>query len=255
MGRVALVGAGPGDPELLTVKALHLIRQAEVVVYDRLVGPEILSLIPLGVRRIDMGKRCGAVSPSQTSINACLIRLARRYERVVRLKGGDPLIFGRGGEEALALRAVGIEVMLVPGITAAIGCAAASGIPLTHRGLSRSVTLLTGHLQSGSATIELGHYAPLLAHGHTLVFYMGLEQAQVIAQGLLMAGVSPALPMALIGRGTLSDQVVETTTLQSLVQVAHRWQGMTPVLMVAGAVVTLHGQLLNEVPSLWEAVA
>ena len=174
MSHISLVGAGPGPLELLTLRALQRLEAAEVVVR-----------IPQGAARFDVGKRCGEPSPSQEQINALLLALARTGKRVVRLKGGDPLVFGRGGEEALHLARHGIEAELVPGITAALGCAASSLIPLTHRGLARSLTLVTGHLMDER---DYQGWQGLTRAGHTLVFYMGLERAAQIQQGLLAVG-------------------------------------------------------------------
>ncbi|MGL6432260.1 uroporphyrinogen-III C-methyltransferase, partial [Aeromonas caviae] len=170
---------------MLTLRALHRLEAAEVVVYDRLVGSEILARIPHGAARFDVGKRCGEPSPTQEEINALLLALARTGKRVVRLKGGDPLVFGRGGEEALHLARHGIEAELVPGITAALGCAASSFLPLTHRGLARSLTLVTGHLMDER---DYQGWQGLTRAGHTLVFYMGLERAARIREGMLRAG-------------------------------------------------------------------
>ena len=256
-GEVALVGAGPGDVELLTLKALHLLQQADAVVYDRLVGEEILALIPARAQRHDVGKRCGVKSLSQEAIGELLISLALQGKRVVRLKGGDPYVFGRGGEEALALQARGIRFVVVPGITAALGCAASCGIPLTHRGISRSVTLVTGHLQAEAQQSEqLFHgWQALVSGGHTLVFYMGLEQADHIQQGLLSAGADGSLPVALIIAGTMRHQQVVISSLSDLAQQAERLKGQTPVLILVGEVVRLREQLAQMGETLLSQVA
>lgn len=256
-GEVALVGAGPGDVELLTLKALRLLQQADVVVYDRLVGEEILALIPDRAQRHDVGKRCGIKSLSQEAICELLISLALQGKRVVRLKGGDPYVFGRGGEEALALQARGIRFVVVPGITAALGCAASSGIPLTHRGISRSVTLVTGHLQAEAQQSEqlFNGWQVLVRGGHTLVFYMGLEQAAHIQQGLLLAGAGGAVPVALIIAGTTRRQQVVVSSLSDLAQQAERLKGQTPVLILVGEVVRLREQLAQMAETLLPQVA
>lgn len=256
-GSVTLVGAGPGDVELLTVKAMRLIRQASVVVYDRLVGAEILELIPADAERHDVGKRCGEPSRSQDEINALLVTLAQAGKQVIRLKGGDPYVFGRGGEEALCLREHGIPFSVVPGITAALGCAASSDIPLTHRGMARSVTLITGHLQAGpekSGQPFMG-WSQLLAGGHTLVFYMGLEQAATIRNGLLGHGHLGHTPAAFIIAGTTRQQQVITTTLHQLDVEAARLKGATPVLIMVGQVVQLREQLAQVAASCLSDVA
>ncbi|WP_409422188.1 uroporphyrinogen-III C-methyltransferase [Pseudaeromonas sp. ZJS20] len=251
-GFVALVGAGPGDAELLTVKALRRLQQAEVVVFDRLVGEEILALIPASAEQFDVGKRCGAPSLSQGAINRLLVQQALRGKRVVRLKGGDPFVFGRGGEEALSLAEAGIPYEVVPGITAALGCGAATQIPLTHRGLARSVTLVTGHLQDGSC---FAPWQALVKGGGTLVFYMGLEQAARIEQGLLAAGAAPDLPVALVVAGTSARQQVITSCLSALSQQALALKGQSPVLMILGEVVMLREQLQRLAVQSWRRVA
>jgi len=251
-GLVSLVGAGPGDPDLLTIKALRCLQQADVVVYDRLVSDEILALIPATTVRHDVGKRCGQPSLKQEDISALLVTLSRKYRRIVRLKGGDPYVFGRGGEEALLLVAHQVPFEVVPGITAAIGCAAATGIPLTHRGLSRSVTLVTGHVQDGG---EFHGWSGLVKAGGTLVFYMGLERATELRRGLLQAGAPADLPIALVAAGTTRQQRVEVTTLACLEKTAHVLTGLTPVLMIMGEVVQLRAELGNITETLLQSVA
>jgi len=251
-GLVSLVGAGPGDPDLLTIKALRCLQQADVVVYDRLVSDEILALIPATTVRHDVGKRCGQPSLKQEDISALLVTLSRKYRRIVRLKGGDPYVFGRGGEEALLLVAHQVPFEVVPGITAAIGCAAATGIPLTHRGLSRSVTLVTGHVQDGG---EFHGWSGLVKAGGTLVFYMGLERATELRCGLLQAGAPADLPIALVAAGTTRQQRVEVTTLACLEKTAHVLTGLTPVLMIMGEVVQLRAELGNITETLLQSVA
>lgn len=240
-GRVLLVGAGPNDPELLTVKAYKAIEQADVVVFDRLVGQDILNLIPDDCQQIYVGKRCGQPSLKQDQINQILIEQAKQGKQVVRLKGGDPFIFGRGGEEALALVAENIEYDVIPGITAAIGCAASAKIPLTHRNISRSVTLVTGHVTSG----VFSSWAGLVSSGQTLVFYMGLEQAQNIQQGLMSEGLNADFPLAIIGNGCSENQQVHVSQISDLVRLANDLKGLTPALIIIGEVVTLRKQLLQ----------
>lgn len=252
MSQISLVGAGPGPLELLTLRALHRIEAAEVVVYDRLVGSEILARIPQGAARFDVGKRCGEPSPTQEEINALLLALARTGKRVVRLKGGDPLVFGRGGEEALHLARNGIEAELVPGITAALGCAASTLIPLTHRGLARSLTLVTGHLMDEG---DYRGWQGLTRAGHTLVFYMGLERAAQIRQGLLAAGASGDLPVALVVAGCSARQQVHHARLEGLEQAARALLGQSPVLIIMGEVVNLGAELQALLNQTMERVA
>ncbi|MGL6471570.1 uroporphyrinogen-III C-methyltransferase [Aeromonas caviae] len=252
MSQISLVGAGPGPLELLTLRALHRLEAAEVVVYDRLVGSEILARIPHGAARFDVGKRCGEPSPTQEEINALLLALARTGKRVVRLKGGDPLVFGRGGEEALHLARHGIEAELVPGITAALGCAASSFIPLTHRGLARSLTLVTGHLMDER---DYQGWQGLTRAGHTLVFYMGLERAARIREGMLRAGAPGGAAGGLVVAGCSPRQQVHEATLDGLEQAARALLGQSPVLIIMGEVVRLRAELQGLLTEALERVA
>ncbi len=239
--KVYLVGAGPGDPELLTVKALRLLQSADVVVYDRLVAREILDLIPPGVARIAVGKRPGEHCVPQEEINDLLLGLARKGRKVVRLKGGDPFIFGRGGEEALHLVRHGIDFEVVPGITAASACAAYAGIPLTHRGISRGLRFVTGHFRDGEA-LDLD-WNRLADPEATLVVYMGLGNIARISEGLISAGLPADTPAAAIQDGTTPRQRRLLTTLVELPE-ALRDAGMrAPVMVVIGEVVTLADEL------------
>lgn len=240
-GRVTLVGAGPCDPELLTLKALKAIQQADVVIYDRLVGRDILEFADPDAEMIYVGKRCGRPSMSQESINAELVRKAKAGKQVVRLKGGDPFVFGRGGEEALALVSANVAYQVIPGITAALGCAASSLIPLTHREVSRSVTLVTGQVVTGS----LPAWAELVASGQTLVFYMGLEKAAQIQHGLMAHGLSSSTPVAIIGKGCSATQEVHTLSLETLEKHALELKGLSPALIILGDVVKLRAALLH----------
>ncbi|MDW6004347.1 uroporphyrinogen-III C-methyltransferase [Vibrio mangrovi] len=242
-GHVYLVGAGPNDPDLLTVKALKLLQQAEVLVYDRLVGRDILELAHPDAELIYVGKRCGQPSLSQEMISQLLVDYARQGKIVVRLKGGDPFIFGRGGEEALHLVANQIPYDVIPGITAAIGCASSALIPLTHRQVSRSVTLITGQVVTGA----LPAWAGLVAGGQTLVFYMGLEQAQAIQDGLLSAGLSPQTPVAIIGKGCSPAQEVHEFEISQLKSKAEQLAGLSPALIIMGEVVRLREQLSRDI--------
>lgn len=238
---VYLVGAGPGDPELLTVKAARLLKQAEVVVYDRLVAPAILDLIPPATRRIDVGKSAGRHTLAQDQINALLIELAQHHTTVVRLKGGDPYIFGRGSEEAQQLARHGIAFEVVPGITAASACSAYSGIPLTHRGTARAVSFITGHLRSGES-LELDWHR-YVDPQQTLVFYMGLHNLDAISSRLIAAGRAPQTPAALIENGSTPQQRRLLTTLQQLPAAARREAFQSPSLIVVGEVVALADEL------------
>jgi uroporphyrin-III C-methyltransferase/precorrin-2 dehydrogenase/sirohydrochlorin ferrochelatase len=240
IGEVYLVGAGPGDPDLLTFRALRLMQQADVVVYDRLVSAEILDLTRRDSEKIYVGKQRQNHSLPQESINELLATLARKGKRVVRLKGGDPFIFGRGGEEIETLMQQGINFQVVPGITAASGCATYAGIPLTHRDHAQSCTFVTGHLKDGSIDLNWQH---LTAPNQTIVFYMGLSGLKKICQSLIENGCSGDHPIALIQQGTTSNQRVITGTLDSLPQSVADKGIKAPTLIIVGSVVTLHDKL------------
>lgn len=234
---VYLVGAGPGDPDLLTVKALRLLQTAEVVVYDRLVSDEVLDLIPAGATRIFAGKASRRQGVPQEEINDMLVRLAREGRSVVRLKGGDPFVFGRGSEEAVHLVENGIPFEVVPGVTAAIACAAYSGIPLTHRGLAKSVRVITGHRRDNRA---LDFDWPSLADGETtLVVYMGLANLGLIARELMEAGAESDRPAAAIYRGSTPDQRVVHGTLETLAERVGDAGLTAPTLVIIGEVASL----------------
>ncbi|WP_416411828.1 siroheme synthase CysG [Pantoea sp. App145] len=237
-GEITLVGAGPGDAGLLTLRGLQVMQLADVVLYDHLVSDEVLELVRRDADRICVGKRAGAHSVSQEETNQLLVKLALEGKRVVRLKGGDPFIFGRGGEELQAAKAAGIPFQVVPGITAAAGATAYAGIPLTHRDHAQSVLFITGHCRADSNGIDW----PSLARARqTLAIYMGTVKAAEIAAGLIEHGCDPATPVAVIGRGTRQDQQVLTGTLAQLEALAAT--APTPALLVIGEVVNLHGQL------------
>jgi uroporphyrin-III C-methyltransferase len=236
-GRVALVGAGPGDPELLTLRALRLLQQADVVVYDQLVAPEVLDVVPPQVERIDAGKRSGHHSLPQPEINALLVRLALAGRQVVRLKGGDPFVFGRGGEEVQALADEGISFEVVPGITAACGVSAFAGIPLTHRDMAQSCLFVTGHLKDGSSA-ELD-WPALVRPRQTTVIYMGLSALGDICAQLIRHGQRPDMPAAVVQQGTTADQRVVTGTLADLPQRVAAAGLKSPCLTIVGEVVRL----------------
>ncbi|MDU6925838.1 siroheme synthase CysG [Franconibacter helveticus] len=236
-GEVVLVGAGPGDPGLLTLKGLQQIQQADIVVYDRLVSDEIMNLVRRDADRVFVGKRAGYHCVPQEEINQILLREAQRGKRVVRLKGGDPFIFGRGGEELETLCNAGIPFSVVPGITAASGCSAYAGIPLTHRDYAQSVRLVTGHLKTGS---ELDWHN-LAAEKQTLVFYMGLNQAAAIQEKLLEHGMEANMPVALVENGTSVKQRVVKGTLTQLAALAQQVE--SPSLIIVGRVVALRDKL------------
>lgn len=231
-GSVHLVGAGPGDPDLLTLAAQRVLMDADVVLYDDLVAPVILDRVRRDAERIPVGKRKGAHRIGQTEINALLAAHATLGKRVVRLKAGDPFVFGRGGEELDYLEQRGIAVQVIPGITAALGCAAAAGIPLTHRDLSHGITLVSGHLKDDSDAFT---WAERAAGDETVVVYMGVSQAAKIRDRLLAAGVAPSLPVALIENGTRPDQQISAGSLSTLPALAAQ-HGHGPVLLVIGKV-------------------
>lgn len=240
MGEVYLVGAGPGDPDLLTFRALRLMQQADVVVYDRLVAKPILEMTAKDAERIYVGKERDKHAMRQEEINKCLAKLAKQGKRVLRLKGGDPFIFGRGGEEIDTLAAEGVPFQVVPGITAAAGCASYSGIPLTHRDYAQSVTFVTGNLKDGSVNLN---WQQLSQPSQTVVFYMGLQGMPIIFSKLIENGVSPDMPAALIQQGTTHQQKVITGTLNSLPAIVEKQKPVPPTLIIVGHVVELQSKL------------
>ena len=240
MGEVFLVGGGPGDPDLLTFRALRLMQQADVIVYDRLVAKAILDLARRDAEHIYVGKERDNHAMRQEEINALLARLAKAGKRVVRLKGGDPFIFGRGGEEIDTLAAEGVPFQVVPGITAAAGCAAYAGIPLTHRDFAQSVTFVTGHLKDG--TINL-NWNQLAQPNQTVVFYMGLLGLPIIVDKLIRHGVPPDRPIALVQQGTTNMQRVFAGTLATILDAVERDKPKPPTLIIVGDVVRLREKL------------
>ena len=236
-GEVVLVGAGPGDAGLLTLKGLQQIQQADIVVYDRLVSDDIMNLVRRDADRVFVGKRAGYHCVPQEEINQILLREAQKGKRGVRRKGGDPVIFGRGGEELETLSGAGIPFSVVPGITAASGCSAYAGIPLTHRDYAQSVRLVTGHLKHGGAL----EWRNLAADSQTLVFYMGLNQAPTIAEKLMEHGMATEMPVALVENGTAVTQRVVTGTLRELGALAQQVE--SPSLIIVGPVVALRDRL------------
>lgn len=240
MGQVFLVGAGPGDPDLLTVKALKLIQQAEVVLYDRLVSEPIMQLVPSTCERIYVGKRKADHALPQANINQLLVDLAKQGKRVLRLKGGDPFIFGRGGEELELLSANSISFQVVPGVTAASGCASYAGIPLTHRDYAQSVQFIAGQLQNDGHSID---WLQLVNPNQTLVFYMGLSQLSHITSQLIAAGLIASTPIAIIEKGTTEHQRSIISTLADIVKTAEKEQLKAPTLIIIGQVVQLHKKL------------
>ena len=239
-GEVYLVGAGPGDPDLLTLRALRLMHKADVVLYDRLVSPEVLLKLRPDAQKIYVGKRSADHAVPQETINEMLVRLAEEGNRVLRLKGGDPFIFGRGGEELESLAAAGIPFQVVPGITAASGCASYAGIPLTHRDYSQSVRFLTGHTRDGRVPLE---WDLLLKEQQTLVFYMGLAGLPDICDQLLKHGMPSSTPVAVIQQGTTQTQKVVVGNLDRIADLAVEKEVQAPTIIIIGEVVRLQESL------------
>lgn len=240
-GTVYLVGAGPGDPDLLTIRAMRLLSTADVLVYDRLISREVLDLVPVGVDRIPVGKSSGHHSVQQDETNRMLAELAQANRMVVRLKGGDPFVFGRGSEEAMFLSNAGISYEVVPGITAAVACTAYAGIPLTHRGISQGFRVVTGHLQEhGSLSLD---WRALADPKSTLVIYMGLGGLKQLAEELISAGLSARTAAAAIENGTTRAQRVVRAELQHLPRLAKEYDLQPPTLIVIGKCVELQKEL------------
>lgn len=237
-GKLWIVGAGPGDPDLLTVKALRVIERADVLVYDRLVAQSILMLTPPTAPRIFVGKTRGHHSLPQDEINTLLVQQAQAGRQVVRLKGGDPFIFGRGGEELAAAKAAGVAVEIIPGITAALGCAAQAHIPLTHRDHASCVTFVTGQCR------DLGeqNWSGLAGPDRTLVIYMGLNGAEAIAAKLIGDGLATSMPVAVIENGTRDNSRVFLATLATIAPLVSRHDIRSPALLIVGEVAALADQ-------------
>jgi uroporphyrin-III C-methyltransferase len=242
--KVTLVGAGPGDPELLTLKAARVLREAQVVLYDHLIGDEVLRLVPPQAHRICVGKRAGSHSFSQRAIIELMLGLARSGRPVVRLKGGDPYIFGRGGEEAVALAEAGVPFEVIPGISAAQGAAAAAGMPLTHRDHACSLVYTTGHLRGEGDARALDLDWELLARPRqTTVIYMGVAALPIICAQLIAHGLPPDTPAALVERATLPEQRTIVGTVETLPTLALVHEVGSPALIVIGAVAAMHRTL------------
>ncbi len=239
-GEVYLVGAGPGDPDLLTFRALRLLQQADVIVYDRLVSAEILDMARRDADLVYVGKKRDKHTLPQEDINLLLARVAKSGKRVLRLKGGDPFIFGRGGEEIETLMQEGVRFQIVPGITAAAGAASYAGIPLTHRDYAQSVTFVTGHLKDGSMNLN---WSALAQPHQTLVVYMGLLGVKTLCEKLMEHGLSVDTPMALVQKATTREQKVLTGTLGSMPGLLDNTTIKPPTLIIVGEVVTLHKKL------------
>lgn len=241
-GKVFIVGAGPGGPDLLTLKALKSIQMADLILYDHLVDEGIRGLFPAGVPAFYVGKKCGAHSIAQADLNRLLVRKAKQGKIVCRVKGGDPFVFGRGGEELAALRKAGVDAEVVPGITAASGCTSAAGIPLTHRGIAQGCTLVTAE---GEVDRDL-NWAALVSLGHTLVFYMGVGKAGWISDGLMGAGMNPETPAAVIENGCRAQQRSFSGCVAELSDLVRMNGVQTPAVIVVGHTVALAQELTSK---------
>ena len=239
-GEVYLVGGGPGDPELLTFRALRLMQQADVVLYDRLVAPKILEFVRKDAKRIYVGKERDRHALPQAEINQLLVDLARQGKRVLRLKGGDPFMFGRGGEEIDLLYENNIPFQIVPGITAANGCASYAGIPLTHRDYAQSCLFVTGHLKDGSMNLN---WQTLVQPQQTLAVYMGTHSLDILSRKLIKHGMKKSMPAAIIQQGTTDDQNIYLSTVEHLSKVTKENNVKPPSMIIIGAVVSLHKKL------------
>ena len=239
-GRVHLVGAGPGDPDLLTLRAFRLIQGADVVLYDHLVSDEVMALVPARAQKIYVGKERQNHTMQQEAINDLLVRLAREGRDVLRLKGGDPFVFGRGGEEIEQLAENGVDFEVVPGITAALGVAAYAGIPLTHRDCAQACMFVTGHLKDGTMNLD---WPALARPRQTLVVYMGLLGLRNLCDGLMTHGLPDDTPAAVVQQGTRPEQRVVTGTLGTLADLVADAMLMPPTLIIVGEVVRLRERL------------
>ena len=239
-GEVYLVGAGPGDPDLLTLRALRLMHKADVVLYDRLVSPEVMNKLRPDAEKIHVGKTRSNHTVEQESINQMLVRYAREGKRVLRLKGGDPFIFGRGGEELSSLANAEIPFQIVPGITAASGCASYAGIPLTHRDYAQSVRFLTGHLKDGELILD---WKNLVQEHETLVFYMGLLGISTICEQLVKHGMDAGMPIAVVQQGTRRSQRVLSAELKTMPALIENSNLKAPTIIIIGRVVDLRAEL------------
>ncbi|MED5274643.1 MAG: siroheme synthase CysG, partial [Pseudomonadota bacterium] len=239
-GEVYIVGAGPGDPDLLTFRALRLMQQADVALYDRLVHPSIIDLIRRDAKKIYVGKQRDIHAVRQEEINQLLVKYAKEGKRVLRLKGGDPFIFGRGGEEIETLVDEKVSFQVVPGITAASGCAAYAGIPLTHRDYAQSCSFVTGHLKEGKLNLN---WEKLIQKDHTIVFYMGLVTIDIICEELQKNGLDSSTPCAIIQQGTTPEQKEYISTLSKMPEVVKKEKPQAPTLLIVGNVVKLRDKL------------